>query len=522
MKTLFIIFCIFIVGQLKEDVYFLTKSKNDNFVIVNMEPNEPLAKLIFYNGTYEIGAQTFTLIGYETDNIEDMFYNMGFLEGYVNSYKIFLAVEAFTTGNVKNYPGQTYPSFFVDFLTQNKRYMDTNCKSPKNEEWKEICLTYKQQMGVYDGFLKSGYYVTLIDFLMYVSNGDWDDLSTMYDNKMNKEITIEGQMFRTHCTGALRKNSKGDVFVGHVTWDSYVNLHMVSKTYVYKGFNGIKSKRKEVNEKVGESWVSMHSQPGLVGSNDDFYTNSHKLAIFETSYSIYNMSLYDLVTPDSVLCNYRSLTASRVAKSAKEWARLFLFENSGTYNNQYNVFDYKSNEVLGIEQLPGEYSEVWDRTKELNDFGFIPSFNVPYTKNVYEISGTKGKLIEHPDKAIWLSYYKSSRYQISAELLPKVETIYEFQDFLRHNSYKTEKFTEGDPGADISSRYDLRSTNAVAFGSHDAKCVDNSLIQAASFLSWEGPAYTEQCPPYEYDVPCNNKGLPKKWNFQRNFYSARF
>ena len=65
------------------------------------------------------------------------------------------------------------------------------------------------------------------------------------------------------------------------------------------------------------------------------------------------------------------MVANRLAKSGEEWVEIFKRENSGTYNNQFQVLDLNKIDIkekninekalMIIEQLP-EYTESADVT----------------------------------------------------------------------------------------------------------------------------------------------------------------
>ena len=46
------------------------------------------------------------------------------------------------------------------------------------------------------------------------------------------------------------------------------------------------------------------------------------------------MSIYDVITPRSILSWMRVMVANRMASSGKQWIDVFSKYNSGTYNNQ--------------------------------------------------------------------------------------------------------------------------------------------------------------------------------------------
>lgn len=53
-----------------------------------------------------------------------------------------------------------------------------------------------------------------------------------------------------------------------------------------------------------------------------------------------NNTLYDYVTPKSLLAWHRVRLANMIAGTGKEWYEAFEKHNSGTYTNQYMIVDY--------------------------------------------------------------------------------------------------------------------------------------------------------------------------------------
>lgn len=114
----------------------------------------------------------------------------------------------------------------------------------------------------------------------------------------------------------------------------------------------------------------------------------------ETTNSIFNTSLYDYVTPQSVMYWIRAVVANRMAKDAVSWHQIFQRYNSGTYNNQWMVFDHNrftpgqplpADTYWVGEQIPGYY-HAEDQTMSLQ-WGEWPSYNVPYYTEIYNRSG---------------------------------------------------------------------------------------------------------------------------------------
>ena len=84
--------------------------------------------------------------------------------------------------------------------------------------------------------------------------------------------------------------------------------------------------------------------------------------VVQTTNSIFNLTIYEQVTHESVLTWQRMRVANAVATSGEGWFEAFRTQNSGTYNNQYMVADLSKFEpgttlrdglLWVVEQIPG-------------------------------------------------------------------------------------------------------------------------------------------------------------------------
>ena len=67
----------------------------------------------------------------------------------------------------------------------------------------------------------------------------------------------------------------------------------------------------------------------------------------ETTNGVQDSSIYENITPSTLLTWQRVPVAHSLSNSGKEWTTHFLKHNSGTYNNQYMVVDFKKLEGPG-------------------------------------------------------------------------------------------------------------------------------------------------------------------------------
>ena len=71
---------------------------------------------------------------------------------------------------------------------------------------------------------------------------------------------------------------------------------------------------------------------GIISSMDDYYQTSSGLVVMETTNSILNSALYDLITPQSLLSALRVRVANMLAHSGEEWYHAVSKYNSGLFH----------------------------------------------------------------------------------------------------------------------------------------------------------------------------------------------
>jgi len=93
------------------------------------------------------------------------------------------------------------------------------------------------------------------------------------------------------------------------------------------------------------------------------------------------------------------MVANRLGQSGMSWSKIFSLHNSGTYNNQWMVVDYKlfkkgtpqsqlkDNLLWVLEQLPG-HTRAEDKTEVLREQSYWPSYNTLYFPDIYNLSGS--------------------------------------------------------------------------------------------------------------------------------------
>jgi hypothetical protein len=274
--------------------------------------------------------------------------------------------------------------------------------------------------------------------------------------------------------------------------------------------------------------ISFSSYPATISSSDDFYVTDSGLAVIETSNNIFNTSLYDYVRPTSLLCWQRVMLANRIAKNAPEWSTVFGKHNSGTYNNQYMCLDmklFKPKQSLPkdlfwvVEQTP-LFVKGEDQTKMLAR-GYWPSYNVPFYKEVFDISGYPEQIKKNPELKHMLNYETCARANIFRQRQSTVDGPKTMGELLRYNNYKNDPLSLDNPGYAIASRFDLQSASSpqdrFCGGGYDSKFT--SIMQRNKVTIVNGPTRNEQngIAPFSFGSQCSDKfqthGLPTEWTF---------
>lgn len=226
-----------------------------------------------------------------------------------------------------------------------------------------------------------------------------------------------------HCSALLRITPGiEDIFVGHTSWFTYSAMLRIMKSYEFQLHN----------KKSFASKVIFSSYPATLSSLDDMYMISgSNLIMTQTTNSIYNASLWDLVIPQSLLAWQRVRTANQLSNSGRDWYEIVSKYNSGTYNNQYMILDMKKflpynalpDETLFIvEQIPG-LIQGSDCTEQL-ERGYWSSYNVPYHKDIYLQSGY-GIIDELSRHLLYTEYQQAPRAKIFRRDQSNVKVIYE-------------------------------------------------------------------------------------------------
>jgi len=241
-----------------------------------------------------------------------------------------------------------------------------------------------------------------------------------------------------------------------------------------------------------------------------------------------NSTLFlQFISPHNVPEWMRIILANRMASSGSEWVSIYSQLNSGTYNNQWQIVDFKlftpgqpikPGTLWIAEQIPG-YIISNDESAYLANQGFWPSYNIPYFPFVYNISGYPAYYEKYGNE---FSYSQCARAQIFRRDAGAVQTMDDMKRIMRYNEFQTDPLSLHDACKQISARCDLNvpwsgeTLNGwSAFGGTDSKITDNTLIRTQSAWAVSGPTWDNQ-PPFAWTntwAKQANYGMPEVYDF---------
>ncbi|XP_040842876.1 putative phospholipase B-like 2 isoform X1 [Ochotona curzoniae] len=445
--------------------------------------------------------------------------------------------------SVVNYCGPF--EYEVDYCERLKRFLEANLEWMQEEMesnrgsmyWHQVQLTLLQLKGLedsYEGrvsFPVGRFTIKPLGFLLLQISGDLEDLEPALNKTKTKAVLGSGS-----CSALIKLlPGQQDLLVAHNTWSSYQNMLRIIKKYWFQ----FREDPQGDSPLVPGNRVIFSSYPGTIFSSDDFYILGSGLVTLETTIGNKNPALWKYVRPEGCVLEWvRNVVANRLALDGASWTDIFKKFNSGTYNNQWMIVDYKAfspgspgpgSKVLTIlEQIPGMVV-VADKTTELYQKSYWASYNIPSFESVFNASGLQALVARYGD---WFSYSKSPRAQIFQRNQSLVHDLDSMVRLMRYNDYLHDPLSWCDacvpqPNGEnaISARSDLNPANGSypfqalrqrAHGGIDIKVTSMSLAKALSLLAASGPTW-DQVPPFQWSTsPFHDKlhmGHPDLWKF---------
>jgi len=270
--------------------------------------------------------------------------------------------------------------------------------------------------------------------------------------------------------------------------------------------------------------------------------------VTETTIENNNKTLWNYVVPEgSLLYWVRNWISNRLATKGTEWMSIFSQFNSGTYNNEWMIVDYKlfqpgsplqPGTFSVLDQMPGPYLQSADMTDWLQKEGYFASYNVPFFEEIFNVSNQWALVREYGDAFSWS---KASRGQIFSRLHGNVTDEESLKRVIRYNDFQEDPVgmqgCQNPPGSAsnaIAERGDLtplsslcipwtRQTDEAAI---DAKYTTSEIMQQLvssplgaplrSTVAQSGPTYDTQ-PVFEWSASpfanLSHIGMPDRWQF---------
>jgi hypothetical protein len=484
----------------------------------------------------------------------------GYLEGWISVKSIALSFQNFWNDDFNGTgPVPRLNQFTVDNLAFTQALVKgIDYNHPKADfVWQynaQVGLVMKQFNGILNGYNDNrGSYPVLTALQLHLLNmdGDMDDLLPAFNprgsfSRKRTRPTTPSQESNTqqeheqddpdmdlsperlkfiethmHCSSLVKLSADGqELFAAHEMWSSFSQMIETYKSYNFPlTLASTKSKK-----------VSFSSYPGYISSEDDFYITDSGFTVMETTNAIMNMSLYDRLTPQTLMSWIRVVVANRMAQNGSDWARIFAIHNSGTYNNQWIIIDYnlftpgqplKDNTLWILEQAPG-FTEAADVTSVLRQQSYWPSYNIPYFPDMYVITGNQAAWQKYGD--VW-SYQRTPRAQIFRRDQDSVKDISSLQTLMRSNDFEHDPLSLGCPNFQLACRGDLAPPvpqpswgglcHAGAFGATNGKVTSSDWIKQGQASIICGPT-SQTLPPFTWSQgkwTTPHAGQPDVFNF---------
>ncbi|KAG8006400.1 Phospholipase B-like 1 [Nibea albiflora] len=429
----------------------------------------------------------------ETDEVT--FFLAGYLEGFLTAQQM---MDHYTNMFPQLIHDPKIIAPVKNFMAKQDTWTREQVKLNKSSDplWKHTGFIVAQPLSLFD-----------VQFLNAV--GDLLDLipALVPSNHPLRSFKLPGM---GHCS-ALIKMLPGfeNLLFAHSSWYTYAATMRIYKHWDFH--------ISEPHAATGK--LSFSSYPGFLVSLDDFYLLGSGLMMTQTTNNVFNASLFDLITPNSLLAWQRVRLAHSLARTGEDWAKTFSRYNSGTYNNQYMVLDrskvklnhsVEDGALTVVEQIPGlvEYS---DQTQALRR-GYWPSYNVPFHQKIYTLSGYGQMWEEYGND---FSYDLCPRAKIFRRDQGHVKDLDSLKYIMRFNDYKKDPYSEGNPCKSICCRGDLNEMNPSPSGCYDTKVTDFLMAGEFKAEAVNGPTTQDGLPPFIWDKfsSISHQGLPDFYNF---------
>lgn len=544
-----LLICCHVSGHSTVWVVYTADSK---FEIATTQPDDFVATASFDNNINKTGWANLDVttnygkyIRY-SDSLQA--YAAGFVEGYVTRE----LMQMHWTNTLAGYcqgPKLTDQCVKLKFfLGENLLWMKNKIKDPgASSIWYHVQLYLEQMAGLQDGYHENSgslnIDIDVFGIYLWQVAGDLEDLNQLFSGVFRGSEDPSLRAGAGRCSALLRLlPGNKDLLVAQDTWNDLPSMLRILKRYSFQ-FHMAPGSPVTSNFIPGHT-MTFSSYPGMIMSGDDFYTISSGLVSQETTIGNSNPALLSDITSMSLLEGFRSMIANRLAKSGQEWAKIFEQFNSGTYNNQWMIVDFKrfvplqTSPIPGmfylIEQIPGtvKYDDLTDMLYKQTYYG---SYNTAYFSEIFNKSGMPAQVKKYGD---WFTYDKTPRALIFKRDAPKVTDLNSMTKLMRYNNFKVDPLSQCNCSPPYSAenaiacRDDLNPVNGTyAFGAlghrphvaTDMKLTNYFLASSLSFLAISGPT-NDDLPPFQWSKSdykdMSHVGHPDLWVFPRILFNG--
>lgn len=523
--------------------YYITQSVTRPQEAIHFDVNSNAIVYASYRASMNItGWDEMHLVTnpHQPDHIQA--YYAGYLEGWIT--------ESLITSHYRNLYNGSECKLFHDIIQYSLNSTIERAKVHYNDTedpyWHETALTLYQISGIDDGYNdKKNTHSMMKTLKEWQINKKTEpnlnieacgtvlvNLYTEFDDLKHLAKLQPTEHRDLPCSAIIKvlPNAE-DVLITHTTWNPFQTMLRIMKRYSL-----------QYSTSAAKS-VTFTGYPGTVFSLDDYYITTQNLVITETTHDNFNNDLYQKVDIDEMVLEFiRNTVANRLAKTGPEWAAIFGVHNSGTYNNQYMIIDFKQFKPGGkfpqqkllpgffylLEQLPSMI-KTKDMTKYLLNQTYWPSYNLPYFPEIYEASNS-GKMAEKYGDTY--SHENCSRAKIFRRDHHKVTNMTTLYQLIRYNNFKEDPLSRCNctppytANRAIASRCDLNDPNGQypfyeygfkSWAATDAKLTNYKLAMNLQMIIVNGPTRENQ-PPFSWKTT-KLKGLkhfsqPEEFNFK--------
>ncbi|XP_063715268.1 putative phospholipase B-like 2 [Symsagittifera roscoffensis] len=503
---------------------FVSQESHDNEVVTGT----------FTDKTESEGFSYLTIEANSAFPDEVQAYSAGYMEGILTSLKI---NQMFSNTGAGGWPiSDNVKSFIAENLYFMKAKVDRN---QDHSYWYHTGLLMFQIKGIEDAFLGNPCKVSRdIDpmgpmWMFQWQMGELSDIETKFGSVEKR--------FPSFSCSALVRNLGSDLLASHVTWGDYIMMLRIIKkvTLPFRMSNSD-------NQTLPAATVLESSYPAIINSVDDYYITSQKLTILETTNGIQNRTLYDYITANNSAPYFvRVMVSNRLSSSGQEWTDYFGKFNSGTYNNQWMVVDYKqfnpkdsqpikAGTLHVLEQLPGFImAKDMSHTLVSSDYqNAWVSYNVPYFEATQQINNYSAYINEY---GLFYSHDQCPRANIFRRDLHKSQDLNSTIALMRYNDFQNDPYAKcnctplgysSENGISarcelnpLNGTYNIASESARCHGATDFKITNAEMINSLQMVAISGPTHSQQ-PVFDWTLQENTackgispEGHPKRFKF---------